>query len=186
MHMNRKTLIAPTIAGLLIVATLISAGCLSDDEEPFSGTVRVGWLTGDLHHLPYFVAKDTTIRTDGKSIFDKYGVKVTDAQSGGFASGPVEMDKFKEGGIDIGLLGAPPAISKHINAAINTTVIGVVNEIGSALIVKSSINAAQDLKGKIVLTPGQGTIQHYLLLSYLKNKDAERYTALIGKLGLRK
>lgn len=169
MPMNRKTLIAPSIAGLLIVATLISAGCLTEDEKPFSGTVRVGWLTGDLHHLPYFVAKDTTILGGGKSMFSKQGLNVTDAQAGGFSAGPAEMDKFKDGGIDMGLLGAPPAIQKHVLVNINTTVVGVVNEIGSALVVRSSINTVQDLRGKTVLTPSPGSIQHYLLLKYLKD-----------------
>ncbi len=167
--MDRKHAVAALIAGLLVATTLTTAGCISEPEG-YKGTVRVGWLTGDLHHLPYFVAKNTTVG-GGKSFFEKYDVKVTDAQPGGYANGAVEMDHFGKGEVDVGLMGAPPAITKHINARINTTVVGVVNELGSTLVAKPSIKNASDLKGKSVLTPGAGTIQHFLLLEYLKQNN---------------
>jgi NitT/TauT family transport system substrate-binding protein len=171
--MNRKFLLAPTVAGILIVATLLSAGCITTTENPKPGEVRVGYLTGDLHHLAYFVAKNASIN-GGKSMFEKHNIKVTDALTGGYASGPVEMDNFGKGSIDIGFMGAPPAISKHVNADIKTKIVGVVNEIGSALVVKASIKNASDLKGKTILTPAPGSIQYFLLIKYLTDNGISR------------
>jgi NitT/TauT family transport system substrate-binding protein len=167
--MERNHVLTVLVAGLLVATTLMTAGCISEPEG-FKGTVRVGWLTGDLHHLPYFVAKNATVG-GGESFFDQHGVKVADAQAGGYANGGTEMDFFGKGNVDMGLMGAPPAITKHINADINTTVVGVVNEIGSAIVVKPSIKDASDLKGKTILTPGASTIQHFLLLEYLKQNN---------------
>jgi len=135
-----------------------------------SNTVRVGYLTADLHHLAYFVAKNKTVGS-GQSFFEKYGVNVTDAVPGGYASGGVEMDAFLAGEVDIGFLGAPPAIIKHINGGVNTTVLAQVNDIGSALIVKPSINTPLDLKGKTLAVPSRSSIQYFLLLYYLEQNS---------------
>jgi NitT/TauT family transport system substrate-binding protein len=167
MTMQRKHLIAPAIVGLLIVATLASAGCLTPATKEFKGTISVGYLTGDLHHLAYFVAKNTTVGPNGKSLFQKYGLTVNDSLPGGYASGPVQMDHFAKGEIGIGYLGAAPAITKRVNGNTPTVVVGVANEIGSALVVRTGISTAKDLKGKTIMVPSVGSIQYFLLLKYL-------------------
>ena len=126
-------------------------------------TVRVGWLTGDLHDLAYFVAKDETVG-GGTSFFEKYNITVTDAASGGYANGGYAMDAIAAGEVDIAYLGSPPAITKHLNAMVNTTIVAQVNEIGSALVTKQPITSLNDLKGRTIATPGSATIQYFLFL----------------------
>jgi len=130
---------------------------------PKTSAVRVGWLTGDLHQVAFFVAQNSTVG-GGKSFFEKYNLNVTDAAPGGYLNGPTEMDAFAAGQVDIGLLGASPAITKHLNAMVNITIVGQCNEIGSALITKTPITSLNDLKGKTIAIPGYGTMQHFLFL----------------------
>ena len=133
---------------------------------PEVATVRVGWLTGDLHQLAYFVAKNGTVG-GGKSFFEKYNLNVTDAAPGGYAAGGYVMDAFAAGAVDIGYLGSPPAITKHLNAMVNTTIVAQANAIGSALVTKKSIISLNSLtkdKGKTIATPGPPSIQYFMFL----------------------
>jgi len=163
--------VSKSYLAILAVISLITVFLLVLFAIPFlkpslpSTTVRVGYLTADLHHVAYFVARNKTVG-GSQSFFEKYGVNVTDAVPGGYASGGVEMDAFAAGKVDIGFMGAPPAITKHLNLGVNTTVIAQVNDIGSALIVKASINNFSELKGKTIGVPSRSSIQYFLLLNY--------------------
>ncbi len=173
--MSRKLAAVVGIVFVLVASTVLSAGCLDDDDgngDKWDGVIHVGWLTGDLHHLPYFVAKNADVG-GGDSLFKQNGVKVKDAAAAGYANGGVVMDHFGKGDVDIGYLGSPPAIIKHINADIDTVVVGSVNAIGSAIVVKPGITTAEDLKGKTIMTPGGATIQHFLLLKYLEDNGID-------------
>lgn len=157
-------------AKIFILIILLSPllGCVEKPSAPPQQvTIRMGYLTRDLHHVAYFVAKNTTI-FNGTSIYQKYGIEIKDAIPGGAANGGVLMDRFYDGDVDIGYLGSPPAILKHLNAGTNTTIIAQVNDIGSALVVEPSINKTEELKGKKLATPGHTTIQYFILRTYLE------------------
>jgi len=165
------TVIAAVI--ILVVAFLAVLFTASFFAPPSSSTtVRVGYLTADLHHIAYFAAKNKTVG-GGQSFFEKYGVNVTDAASGGYATGGNEMDAFLAEKVDIGMMGAPPSITKHLNLGVNTTIIAQVNDIGSALVVEPSINNFSDLKGKTVAVPNKSTIQYFLLLYYAEKNNVD-------------
>jgi NitT/TauT family transport system substrate-binding protein len=132
----------------------------------------VGYLVADLHHISHIVAQDKEAG-GGTSFYEKYGLVVEDALGAPYANGGVEMDHFAAGDVDIGMLGAPPAITKHLNAGINTVIIGQVNEIGSALVVAHEVNQFSDLIGKTVATPGHSTIQFFLLLNYAQQQGVD-------------
>ncbi|MFQ6057817.1 MAG: ABC transporter substrate-binding protein [Anaerolineae bacterium] len=158
---------------LLSVLLLVLAACApAAAPTPTSAKVRVGYLLGDLHHIAYIVGQDAEAG-GGKSFFEKYGVTVEDAPGAPYANGGVEMDHFAAGDVDMGYLGAPPAIIKHLNAGVKTTVVGQVNEIGSALIVAEDINRFSDLVGKTVATPGHATIQFFLLRNYAQQQGVD-------------
>lgn len=131
-------------------------------SENTIGTVRVGYLLGDLHHLAYMVAKSTDVGGE-QSLFDKYGVNVVDAEGAPYANGGYEMDHFAAGDVDIGYLGGAPAVLKHLNADINTVILAQVNNEGSAIIVAHNIDSLDDLKGKKFGIPGFATVQYFLL-----------------------
>ncbi|MBI0584513.1 MAG: ABC transporter substrate-binding protein [Methanomassiliicoccus sp.] len=133
--------------------------------QPSSGPltdVRVGYLAGDLHQFARLVASNATAG-GGTSLYQQYGINAIASSAGGYSAGPAQMDAFAAGAVDIGYLGSPPAILKHINNQIPVTIIAGANEEGSALVVANSINSFQDLDGMIVADPGLGSIQHLLL-----------------------
>jgi NitT/TauT family transport system substrate-binding protein len=176
----------------IIVTTIIIVGILvgvffalgyftPKSSQP--GTVRVGYLFGDLHQLAYFVANNRTIN-NGQSFFEKYNVNVTLADGAPFANGGVEMDAFASGKVDIGYLGSPPAITKHLNAKINTTVIAQVNAEGSALVVKSDIQNFSDLRGKTVAVPSTASIQYFLLLRLAEQQNVSITDITVTQIGV--
>lgn len=130
-----------------------------------SNAVRIGFLKADIHQLAEYVAQNATVG-GGSSMFAKYGVLVTNASTtGGYASGPEEMDKFAAGEVDIGYLGCAPAIQKHLNAQVHTVIVAQANAEGSAIIVgvDSGITSVSGLENKTIAVPATGSIQYVLL-----------------------
>lgn len=134
-----------------------SAAILNPDDP-----IRLGFLTGDLHQMAQVVALNKS-SFGGVSMFEKYGLKVTKLDP--FLSGNAEMLAFKAGSVDIGYLGAPPAIQKRVSEQADTRILAQANSEGSALIVAegSEVHELKDLVGKTVATPGEVSIQHLLL-----------------------
>jgi NitT/TauT family transport system substrate-binding protein len=137
-----------------------------DFEEPSAmlGSVSMGYLTGDLHQFARVVASSDDVG-GGESLFEKYGVTVTTPQAGGYANGGAVMDAFAANAIDIGYLGSPPTILKHLNGNINTVIVAQANSEGSAVIVNNDVTDFKDLGGNFVATPGVSSIQHLMLLA---------------------
>lgn len=156
----------------LLLGLIILAGCIAPPEQKLPEKIRVGYLTADLHHVAYFVAKNPAAG-GGKSIFEKYGLEVEDAASGGYPHGGAAMDGFAANKIDIAVFGSPPAITKHLNAGVDTKVVAQVNEIGSALVVAKNIKSAAELQGKTIAVPSHSAIQYFLLLNFLKQNGID-------------
>ncbi len=83
------------------------------------------------------------------------------------------MVAFDSGYVDVGYLGGPPAILKHLNAGVNTLIISQVNSVGSAIFVNPSITTLDDFDGKTIATPGPSSIQHLMFLDYFKSNGFE-------------
>lgn len=127
--------------------------------------IRLGFLAGDIHQLAQYVAANSSLLGGTMSMFEKYGLNVVAAAGAPYSNGGNEMDAFVAGHVDIGYLGAPPAILKKLNVDADTTVIAQANSEGSAIVVasESGISSLADLSGKIIATPGESSIQHLLL-----------------------
>ncbi len=136
------------------------------------GTVRVGYLLGDLHQLAYPIAKNTEVG-GGQSLFEKYGITVVDAEGAPYQNGGAEMDHFAAGDVDMGYLGCAPAVLKHLNADVNTMILAQVNNEGSAIIVANDINSLDDLKGEKFGIPGFPTVQYFLLRMIAEEEDVK-------------
>lgn len=137
--------------------------------------IRLGFLKGDIHQLAQAVAKDTDVLGNGKSLYESYGLNVENAIGAPFANGGAVMDAFAGGYVDIGYLGSPPAILKHLNTEVDTTVIAQVNSEGSAIVVDadSGITDIAGLAGKTIAHPGESSIQFLLLKVVLQNEGLE-------------
>jgi NitT/TauT family transport system substrate-binding protein len=125
--------------------------------------VSIGYLTGDTHQLARLVASNATVG-GGTSLFHQYGVQVSSPNLAGYANGPAEMTAFSANSIDMGYLGAPPVILKVINTGVSVKIVGLVNSDGSAIVAANSITDFSQLVGKVVGTPGPGSIQHLLFV----------------------
>ena len=128
-------------------------------------SLRIGYLSADLHHLTLFVAKE-------EGFFSDCNISVTLHDP--FVNGAAEMqDGFKQDTIDIGYLGIAPAMIQGINANdfgkndARINVIASVNYDGTAIMVRKGIgiNSVKDLAGKRLAYPGPGTVQHFLALT---------------------
>lgn len=144
---------------------------LADDVEPSptilnpadEDAIRLGYLSGDLHQLAQYVAQNKTVGGGEKDLFEVYGLNVDPLPP--YSNGGAVMDAFNLGDVDIGYLGAPPAIQKHANLDIPVRIIAQANSEGSGIVVHvdSDIHTLADLVGRTVATPGETSIQHLLL-----------------------
>ncbi len=182
-NLNQTSTAKLTAAGYSSVDDFISKyvdtsylNAIGDVQPSASLTdVRVGYLTGDLHQFARLVAMNATVG-GGTSLFQQYGINAIAANAGGFAAGPAEMDGFAANTVDIGYLGSPPAILKHLNNNIAVKIIAGANTEGSALVVSNDIKSFADLNGKTIGDPGLGSIQH-LLLQVLAQKNGYNLVA---------
>ncbi|UCE91941.1 MAG: ABC transporter substrate-binding protein [Methanobacteriota archaeon] len=137
--------------------------------------IRLGFLKGDIHQLAQAVAKNADVLGSGESIFEEYGLNVEDAIGAPFANGGAVMTAFAGGYVDIGYLGSPPAITGHLNAAIDTSIIGQANSEGSAIVVQADLGISDlsGLAGKTIAHPGTSSIQFLLLKVALQLEGLE-------------
>jgi ABC-type nitrate/sulfonate/bicarbonate transport system substrate-binding protein len=146
---------------------LEEAGSISESPTILNpdDPIRLGFLAGDIHQLAQYVAANSSVLGGDMSMFEKYGLNVVAAAGAPYTNGGNEMDAFVAGHVDIGYLGAPPAILKKLNVDTETTIIAQANSEGSAIVVasESGISSLADLSGKIIATPGESSIQHLLL-----------------------
>ena len=143
----------------VIVIVVASLGVIAVWNPPPTPDVRIGYLTKDLHQLALRVAVEN-------GLFEREGINV---QLEEFGNGGYVMDGFLAGEIDMGYLGAAPALVKSLNQDIMITILAAVNMEGSAIMVKKSeydaghVTTIADLVGKTVFHPGPATVQNFLL-----------------------
>jgi len=149
MHSKPVKLAFLLLAALLIIPVLGGTGC----APVAPATVRIGYLLGDLHQLPFFVAQE-------RGFFKDEGVNIQVV--GPFDAGPAEMDALAASQLDIGYVGVSPAIVAAARK-VELSVIAGVNLEGSALVTSNSINSVSELKSKKIATPAPGSIQYILM-----------------------
>jgi len=122
--------------------------------------VRVGHLSADLHQMAVHVAVQ-------EGYFEQVGL-VKDENlfiKGTYVNGVAAMEAFKNNEIDVCYLGGAPATLKRINDNTKIHVIAGANDVGSSIMVgaDSDIHTTKELAGKIVATPGVGTVQDFIV-----------------------
>jgi NitT/TauT family transport system substrate-binding protein len=143
----------------VIVVVVVSLGIIAFWNPAPIPDVRIGYLQKDLHQLALRVAIEN-------GLFQREGITVDLVQYG---NGALEMDGFLAGQIDMGYLGAAPAMVKRINQEIPVTIMAAVNLEGSAIEVSKAeydaghVTTIADLVGKGVYQPGPSTVQNFLL-----------------------
>lgn len=150
-----------TQATAIIVALIVvsSIGFVVFWNPAPAPDVRIGYLSKDLHQLALQVAIEN-------GYFDREGITYELLQYG---NGGQEMTGFQSGQIDMGYLGAAPALLKRLNDEIMVTILASANLEGSAIMVDKTeyelghVTTIADLVGKGVYHPGPPTVQNFLL-----------------------
>jgi NitT/TauT family transport system substrate-binding protein len=168
MHMKKLLSISLSI-WILLLSTAYG-------ETKATEPVRIGYLQGDIHHLPLWVALE-------KKFFEDEGIEVETA--GVFKAGPELMSAFSAGALDLGYLGEAPAVTAVINGAARVVALAQVNTEGSAIVVgkDSTLKTISDLAGKRVAIPGYATVQDFLLRKALAQAqiDPKTFSPIVVK-----
>ncbi|MFX0054220.1 MAG: ABC transporter substrate-binding protein [Promethearchaeota archaeon] len=153
--MDRNKAIAATV----VVIVISSAALIALWYPTTLPDVRIGYLEKDLHQLAFRVALVN-------GWYEEAGLKV---ELKAYGNGALEMDAFLGNEIDMGYLGAAPALTKRINQEIMITILASANLEGSAIMVRKAdydsgaITQVANLTGKSVYIPGPSTVQAFLL-----------------------
>ena len=145
------------LAWLLFISICSLPGC----APAAPSTVRIGYLLGDLHQLPFFVAQD-------KGFFAEEGLNVEVV--GPFEAGPAEMDALAANQVDVGYVGVAPAVMAAARK-VPLSIVAGVNLEGSGLVTGKDIKNVAELKSKKVATPAPGSIQYVMLGMLLAGND---------------
>ncbi|UCE10055.1 MAG: ABC transporter substrate-binding protein [Candidatus Thorarchaeota archaeon] len=146
-------------AVVAIIVVFSGVAVIAFWPRPAAPDVRIGFLSQDLHQLALKVAQDN-------GMFEEANLTVETVVYG---NGAEEMRGFQAGQIDMGYLGAAPALTLGINSQIQVTILAAANYEGSALMVKKDLYDAgvisdiTDLAGKTIYHPGPSTVQNFLL-----------------------
>ena len=158
--MSKKTYILIMLVFSMLFLSLLYLHIIPQQKTE----VRIGYLIGDLHHLPFFVALE-------KGFFKEVGIDVKVV--GPFEAGTAEMGALAANQLDIGYVGTSPAIIAAARG-VNLSIVSGVNMEGSSLVVNKSVGDIKELRGKKIATPLPGSIQ-YILLGILLSKNNMSY-----------
>lgn len=160
--MNKKIIFVLVLAlAVFLVAGSASAGFFDFLGGESNSTVKIGYLPSD-HDAALFVA-------DAQGLYEKKGITTELVQ---FNNGGDLMTAMASGDVDVGYVGIAPVLSS-VSAGVPVKIISAVQNEGSGIMVTSdsNIDDAKDLKGKVVATPGESSIQHVLLSAYLNKHE---------------
>ena len=166
----------------LAVAGLATAACGSSSPTAGSTTgtataastavpsvLRLGYLV-NLTHADAMVGVS-------QGLFSRYLGAKTQLQTSTFNAGPAEVDALDEGALDAAYMGPSSAITPYEQSGGQAVeVVSGATSGGAALVVKSSINSASDLKGATLSTPQLGNTQDVALRYWLKTNGLSTST----------
>ncbi|MEM2271234.1 MAG: ABC transporter substrate-binding protein [Archaeoglobaceae archaeon] len=163
MEMKAGTyLLFATVAFLALFAF-----CLTQEQKPAETKlqeIKVSYQPS-WHHVALFVIVEKG--WDEKVLGAK--IKTTP-----FPSGPPQMEAFAAGEHTVAYVGAAPPLSL-LSKGFDAKIVAVANTEGSSLIAipEAEYRGAKSLEGKKVMTFPPGSIQHTMLMKWLKDSGVE-------------
>ncbi len=180
---NRTRRLLAALAAAPLLVGLSACGASSTSAAASSGS-SVGADTGTAAselRLGFFanVTHATPLVADKEGFFTKElgSTKLTISI---YNAGPAAIEALNSGSIDAAYLGPNPAINGYTKSdGKSLRIIAGATSGGAALVVRSSINSAADLKGKTLDSPQLGGTQDVALRAWL-NKNGLKVPA-VGK-----
>ncbi len=163
------------IVVILIVSIAIFLTTFSKPVESRHITIKFSYQPSD-HHLPAFIMLSKKwIEFEAAKL--GYSIAIIEKP---FPSGPPQVERFLAGDIDVMYVGVAPVISavaKYLEAKQSgrsipqAIVVAIAQYHGSALIVNPELNytGPKSLIGKVVATYPPGSIQHTIMINWLRN-----------------
>ncbi|MEM2022131.1 MAG: ABC transporter substrate-binding protein [Archaeoglobaceae archaeon] len=147
----------------LVFLAAFLAFCISEEQKVKE--IRVSYQPS-WHHTALFVIIEKG--WDEKIL----GAKIVTSPP--FASGPPQMEAFASGQHDIAYVGAAPPLSL-LSRGFDAKIVAVANTEGSAIIARQDIvyNGPKSLEGKSIMTYQPGSIQHTVLMKWLKDNNVD-------------
>ncbi|MDI9642087.1 MAG: ABC transporter substrate-binding protein [Archaeoglobales archaeon] len=160
--MNSKAYLLFVATGLLVAFGL----CVTQEKptEPKLQEIKLSYQPS-WHHTALFVIIEKG--WDEKVL----GVKL---KTSPFSSGPPQMEAFAAGEHSVAYVGAAPPLSL-LSKGFDAKIVAVANTEGSSLIAipGTEYSGAKSLEGKKVMTFPPGSIQHTMLMKWLKELGVE-------------
>ncbi|MCP8323060.1 MAG: ABC transporter substrate-binding protein [Candidatus Methylarchaceae archaeon HK02M2] len=152
MNKISKPILTLIVLGVLIGGTIvgyyIGISSTSSGLEP----VRIGYLVGDIHQIEFYTAY-------AQGWYEEEGIAPIKKE---YIFGMPEMMDFAAGELDAGYVGCVPALIMASKGA-EIVILSSSNKEGSAIVAKPGISSVEELDGKIVGTPGLGSIQSVMI-----------------------
>jgi len=114
--------------------------------------VRIGHLAADIHQIAFFTAYS-------EGWYQAEGITPIRME---YLSGPSEMMAFQAGDLDAGYVGVVPALTAKSKGT-DLVIVASANLEGSAVVAKKQVGTVMELNGKVVGTPGIGTVQDCMI-----------------------
>jgi NitT/TauT family transport system substrate-binding protein len=156
----RRSTISLALLVSIVLAACGSSGSSAKSSAPV--TVRLGYFPNITHA--------TALVGVGKGIFAR-NLGTDKLETTTFNAGPAAVEALFSGALDASYIGPSPAINAWQKS--NGTAIRIIagaTSGGASLVVKPTINSADDLKGKKLATPQLGNTQDVALRAWLKGK----------------
>ena len=157
----------------LAATTAVLTGCAASAEgaAPTPATaIRVGYFDNVTHGPALVGIHDGLLQK---------ALGKTELQTKQFNAGPAEIEALSAGAIDAAYIGPSPAINSYLKSAGQALrIVSGVATGGAALVVKSGITSAGELKGTTIASPQLGNTQD-VALRYWLTKQGLR-TSLTG------
>jgi NitT/TauT family transport system substrate-binding protein len=154
---------ATALVGALLVACLAVSGCgAAAAAGPDSRVaLRVGYL-------PNLTQSGAVVGTQQGLIADALGPGV-DFSSEPFNAGPSIIEAFLTGEVDAAFVGPSPAVNAFVRSQGQALrIVSGATSGGAALVVRSGISTAADLRGRRIATPQLGNTQDVALRFWLR------------------
>jgi NitT/TauT family transport system substrate-binding protein len=146
--------------GLILVLSLAFLLAFGIDSGAAEKEIKFGYLVANVHDPFAKIMKE-------KKYLEAEGLKV---KWGEYLAGAPLMQHFASGEVDFGILGIPPTMIARAQG-VDVVVLASTNSEGSGIVVSPSIKQIKDLDGKMVGTPGIGSIQDAMLVIFAKQHN---------------